>query len=116
MNISSIYRCTPALLLEGGKHWRGAQSGWLYRNTEKEGVGGQWQRQRPILRLAAGGSVNESRAGHMWVGRRDSPAAETDAMVVKLNFFCQAPTSSGQKQTLMLGAPSVSLCVRCCCF
>lgn len=76
-----------------------------------EGVGGQWQRQRPILRLAAGGSVNESRAGHVWVGRRDSPAAETDATVVRLNFFCQAPPSTGQKQTQMLVA---SVCVCAC--
>lgn len=76
-----------------------------------EGGGGQWQRQWPILRLAAGGSVNESRAGHVWVGRRDSPAAETDATVVRLNFFCQAPPSTGQKQTQMLVA---SVCVSVC--
>lgn len=75
-----------------------------------EGGGGQWRRQRPILRLAAGGSVNESRAGHVWVGRRDSPAAETDATVVRLNFFCQAPPSTGQKQTQMLVA-SVCVCL-----
>lgn len=76
-----------------------------------EGSGRQWQRQWPILRLAAGGSVNESRAGHVWVGRRDSPAAETDATVVRLNFFCQAPPSTGQKQTQMLVA---SVCVSVC--
>lgn len=45
----------------------------------------------------------------MWVGRRDSPAAETDAMVVRLNFSCQAPPpSTGQKQTQTL---VVSVCV-----
>lgn len=76
-----------------------------------EGGGGQWRRQQPILRLAAGSSVNESRAGHVWVGRRDSPAAETDATVVRLNFFCQAPPSTGQKQTQMLVA---SVCVSVC--
>lgn len=79
------------------------------------GGGGQWQRQWPILRLAAGGSVNESRAGHVWVERRDSPAAETDATVVRLNFFCQAPPSSGQKQIQMLVAyVCVSVCVWVC--
>lgn len=46
----------------------------------------------------------------MWVGRRDSPAAETDATVVRLNFFCQAPPRTGQKQTQMLVA-SVCVCV-----
>lgn len=52
--------------------------------------------------------MNESRAGHVWVGRRDSPAAETDAMVVRLNFSCQAPPpSTGQKQTQTL---VVSVC------
>lgn len=71
--------------------------------------GRQGQRQWPILRLAAGASVNESRAGHVWVGRRDSPAAETDAMVVRLNFSCQAPPPSpGQKQNQTL---VVSVCV-----
>lgn len=63
----------------------------------------------------AGSSVNESRAGHAWVERRDSPAAETDAMVVRLNFFCQAPPpNTGQKQTQMLVASvfvSVFVCV-----
>lgn len=92
-----------------------AHSGWQCRETGIEGGGRQWRRQRPILRLAAGGSVNESRAGHVWVGRRDSPAAETDATVVRLNFFCQAPPSTGQKQTQMLVASAcVSVCVREC--
>lgn len=54
--------------------------------------------------------MNENRAGHVWVGRRDSPAAETDATVVRLNFFCQAPPRTGQKQTQMLVA-SVCVCV-----
>lgn len=86
-----------------GAEWLAVQRGVM------EGGGGQWQWQWPILRLAAGGSVNESRAGHVWAGRRDSPAAETDATVVRLNFFCQAPPCTGQKQTQMLVA---SACVR----
>lgn len=90
----------------------GAGTEWLAVQRGRDGGGGgQWQRQWPILRLAAGGSVNESRAGHVWVGRRDSPAAETDATVVRLNFFCQAPPSTGQKQTQMLVA---SVCVSVC--
>lgn len=91
--------------MDAGTEWLAVQTGC---------DGGGWrivQRQWPILRLAAGSSVNESRAGHVWVGRRDSPAAETDATVVRLNFFCQAPPSTGQKQTQMLVASvSVSGC------
>lgn len=99
-------------MLLKGETWARAQSGWQHREAMVEGGGGQWRRQRPILRLAAGSSVNESRAGHVWVGRRDSPAAETDAMVVRLNFFCQAPPSTGQKQTQMLVAiVCVCLCL-----
>lgn len=80
-------------------------------------TGGQQRRQRPILRLAAGGPVNGSGAGHVWVGRRDSPAAETDATVVRLNSFCQAPPSTGQKQTQMLVASvrvRACVCARAC--
>lgn len=83
-----------------GKEWLAVQTGWVGRM----GGGGQWRWQQPILRLAAGSSVNESRAGHVWVGRRDFPAAETDATVVRLNFFCQAPPNTGQKQTQTLVA------------
>lgn len=42
-----------------------------------------------------------------------TPAAETDATVVWLNFLCQAPPSTGQKQTQMLVA-SVCACMCVC--
>lgn len=115
MNIWSRHIARLLVVALGGKHGRGHR---VVGSAEAgmEGGGRQWQRQRPILRLAAGSSVNESRAGHVWVGRRDSPAAETDATVVRLNFFCQAPPSTGQKQTQMLVANAcvcilVSVCV-----
>lgn len=117
MNIWSSHITRFLVVARGGNMDTGIE--WLAVKRGRVGAGvgwgggSQWQRQRPILRLAAGSSVNESRAGHVWVGRRDSPAAETDATVVRLNFFCQAPPSTGQKQTQMLVA-SVSVCLWLC--
>lgn len=57
--------------------------------------------------------MEAGRAGHVWVGRRDCPAAETDATVVRHHFLCQAPPSPGQRQTPALVA-GVCFCMCAC--
>ncbi|TNN70384.1 hypothetical protein EYF80_019410 [Liparis tanakae] len=63
----------------------GSGTEWLAVQRGRDGGGGgQWRRQRPILRLAAGGSVNESRTAGLEAVGVEGGGAAACAKAIKL--------------------------------